>query len=87
MVQEKSFSVRRFLSYGVKPYRFSVYNRTIFLISEIRFTYKFVILDIKTKQNIFFDFFVKPKCMLKCIYKYFFEVFFVIKKKIQNEFF
>jgi hypothetical protein len=50
-----------------------------FLISEIRFTYKFVIPDIKTKQNKIFVVFeilanvlltlinwlLKPKCMLK----------------------
>jgi len=82
MVQEKPSSVRRFLSYGVKPNRFNVYKRTTFLILKIRFTYKFVIPDIKTKQNIFFDFFwnigqvlmtlinwlLKQKCMLKNIY-------------------
>jgi hypothetical protein len=82
MVQEKPSSVRRFLSYGVKPNRFNVYKRTTFLILKKRFTYKFVIPDIKTKQNIFFDFFwnigqvlmtlinwlLKQKCMLKNIY-------------------
>jgi len=59
MVQENSSSVRRFLSYKVKPNRSNVYKRTTSLISGIRFTYKFVISDIKTKQNIFFDFFLK----------------------------
>jgi hypothetical protein len=56
MVQEKPFSVRRFLSFGVKPNRSNVYKRTIVLISGIRFTCKFVIPDIKRKQNNFFEF-------------------------------
>jgi len=53
MVPEKPSSIKRFLSYGVKPNRSNVYKRTIFLISGIRYTYKFVIPDIKTKQNMF----------------------------------
>jgi hypothetical protein len=58
MVQEKPSSLKRFLSYGVKPNRSNVYKRTIVLISGIRFTCKFIIPDIKRKQNIFFlDFF------------------------------
>jgi hypothetical protein len=54
-------------------------KENIFLISGIRFTYKFVIFDIKTKQNKIFVIFeilanvllnlinwlLKPKCMLK----------------------
>jgi hypothetical protein len=56
MVQEKPSSVRRFLFYGVKPNHSNVYKKTIFLISKIHFTYKFVIPDIKIKQNIFFVF-------------------------------
>jgi hypothetical protein len=59
MVQEKPSLVRRFLSYGVKLNCFNVYQKTIFLISGIRFTYKFIIQDIKTKQNIFFLVFLK----------------------------
>jgi len=55
MVQEKSSLVRRFLSYGVKPNRSNVYKKTTFLISGIYFMYKFIISDIKTKQNIFFE--------------------------------
>ena len=35
---------------------FYVVKRNTFLISEIRFTYKFVIPDTKTKQNIFLKF-------------------------------
>ena len=57
MVQEKPSLIRRFLSYGVKPNRSNVYKRTIVLISGIRFTCKFVIMDIKRKQNNFFGFF------------------------------
>jgi hypothetical protein len=56
MVHEKPSSVRRFLSYGAKLNRSNVYKRTTFLISGLRFTYKFVIPDIKTKRNIFFIF-------------------------------
>ena len=57
MVQEKPSSVRRFLSYEAKLNRSNVYKRTTFLISGLRFTYNFVIPNIKTKQNIFvFDF-------------------------------
>ena len=41
---------------GVKLNRSNVYKRTTFFISGIRFTYKFVIPDIKTKQKYFFDF-------------------------------
>jgi len=52
MVQEKSSSIRRFLSYEVKLNWSNVYKRTTFLISGIRFTYKFVIPDIKTSKNI-----------------------------------
>jgi hypothetical protein len=40
----------------VKLNRSTVYKRTTFFISGIRFTYKFVIPDIKTKQKYFFDF-------------------------------
>jgi hypothetical protein len=57
MVQEKPSSIRRFLSYGVKPNCSNVYKRTIVLISRIRFTCKFVIMVIKRKQNNFFGFF------------------------------
>jgi len=58
MVQEKPSLIRKFLSYGVTPIRSNVYKRTIVLISGIRFMCKFIILDIKRKQNIFFlDFF------------------------------
>jgi hypothetical protein len=84
--------VRRSLSYRVKPNHPNVNKRTTFLISWIRFTYKFVILNIKRKQNNFFGFFwnigqvlvtlinwlLKPKCMLKHIF--FFEDFFVVWK-------
>jgi hypothetical protein len=42
---------------GVKLNRSNVYKRTTFFISGIRFMYKFVILDIKTKQKYFFNFF------------------------------
>ena len=38
------------------PNRSNVYKRNTFWISGIRFTYKFVISDIKTKQNIFWIF-------------------------------
>ena len=34
-------------------------KKTTFLISGVRFTYKFVISDIKRKQNIFFGVFLK----------------------------
>jgi len=37
----------------LKPNRSNVNKKTIFLISRGRFTYKFVIPDIKRKQNIF----------------------------------
>ena len=60
-------------------------KKTTFLISGVRFTYKFIILDIKRKQNIFFGFFLniglplmalinlllKPKCMLKHILNFY----------------
>jgi hypothetical protein len=66
-------------------------KKNYLLISGIRFTYKFIIPYIKTKQNIFFGFFeilakvlmtlinwlLKPKCMIKYMY-IFFEVFFVV---------
>jgi hypothetical protein len=55
MVQEKPSSVRRFLSYGVKPNRPNVNKRTTFSISGICFTYKFIIPDIKRKQIIFLE--------------------------------
>jgi len=61
MVQEKPSSVRRFLSYGRKPNRSNVYKRNIFLISGIRFMYKFVIPYIKTKQNILIFFEILPE--------------------------
>jgi hypothetical protein len=54
MVQEKPSSIRRFLSYAVKPNRSNVYKRTIVLISGIRFTCKFVPRILKDKQNKFF---------------------------------
>jgi hypothetical protein len=67
-------------------------KKTTFLISEVCFTYKFIIPDIKRKQNIFFGFFLniglvlkalinlllKPKCMLKHILNFF--IFFCIRK-------
>jgi len=43
----------------VKLNRSTVYKRTTFFISGIRFTYKFVIPDIKTKQKYFFLIFLK----------------------------
>ena len=58
MVQEKSSSIRRSLSYRVKPNRSNVYvKKLIFLISGICFTYKFVIPNIKRKQKDFFRIF------------------------------
>jgi hypothetical protein len=67
-------------------------KKTNFLISEVCFTYKFIIPDIKRKQNFFFGFFLniglvlmalinlllKPKCMLKHIL--YFYIFFYKKK-------
>jgi hypothetical protein len=82
--------IRRFLSYGVKPNRSNVYKRTTFLISAIRFTYKFIIQDIKTKQNIFLIFlkyWPSSRDFNKLVIKakmhaniYIFEVFFVVWK-------
>jgi len=43
MVQEKSSSIRRSLSYRVKPNRSNVYVKKTFLISGKRFMYKLVI--------------------------------------------
>jgi hypothetical protein len=54
MDQEKPSSVRKFLSYVVKPNRSNVYKGTIVLIPGICFTCKFIIPDIKRKQNKFF---------------------------------
>jgi len=54
MVQEKSSSIRRSLSYRVKPDRSNVYVKTIFLISGISFTYKFIIPNTKRRQKDFF---------------------------------
>jgi hypothetical protein len=57
MVQEKSSSIRRSLSYRVKPNRSSVYvKKNIFLISGIRFTYKFVIPYTNRGQKDFLEF-------------------------------
>jgi hypothetical protein len=57
MAQEKSSSIRRSLSYRVKPNRSNVYvKKPVFLISGIRFTYKFVIPNIKRKQKDFLEF-------------------------------
>jgi hypothetical protein len=99
MVQEKSSSVRRFLSYGAKLNRSNVYKRTTFLISGLRFTYKFVIPDIKTKQNITFIFIfwnigqsshdfnksvIKAKMHAKIIYIFFWSFLYCIK--IQYDF-
>jgi hypothetical protein len=69
-------------------------KKTNFLISEVCFTYKFIIPDIKRKQNFFFGFFLniglvlmalinlllKPKCMLKHIL--YFYIFFIRKNDI-----
>jgi hypothetical protein len=52
----KSSLIRRSLSYRVKPNRPNVNKRTTFSISGICFTYKFVIPDIKRKQNNFLEF-------------------------------
>jgi hypothetical protein len=68
-------------------------KKTTFLISEVCFTYKFIILDIKRKQNIFFGFFfkywpsshgsnklvIKAKMHDKTYFKFFY--FFLYKKK------
>jgi cbb3-type cytochrome oxidase subunit 1 len=51
MVQEKPSSIRRFLSYGVKPNRSNVYKRTIVLISGISFKCKFVPRILKDKNK------------------------------------
>jgi len=51
MVQEKPSSIRRFLSYGVKPNRSNVYKKTIVLISGISFTCKFVPRILKEKNK------------------------------------
>jgi len=56
MVQEKSSSIRRSLSYRVKPNRSNIYIKTIFLISGICFTYKFIIPDTKRRQKDFLEF-------------------------------
>jgi hypothetical protein len=99
MVQEKPSSVRKFLSYRVKPNRSNVYKRITFLISGIYFTYKFVIPDIKTKQNIFLIFLkywpsshdfnklvIKAKIHAK-IYIYFLKFFLLYKNTIWFLFF
>jgi len=88
MVQEKPSSVRRFLSFGVKPNRSNIYKRTIVLISGIRFTCKFVIHDIKKKIIIFFEFlkyWPSSRDFNKLVIKaemhaktFFFEVFFIV---------
>jgi hypothetical protein len=57
MVQEKSSSIRRSLSYRVKPNRSNVYvKKNIFLISRIHFTYKFVIPYTNIRQKDFLEF-------------------------------
>ena len=56
MVQEKSSSIRRSLSYRVKPNRSNVYVKIIFLTSGIHFTYKFVIPYTKRGQKDFLEF-------------------------------
>ena len=57
MVQEKSSSIRRSLSYRVKPNHSNVYVKIIFLTSGIRFTYKFVIPYTKRGHKDFFRIF------------------------------
>jgi len=54
-----SSSVRRSLSYQVKPNRSNIIKRTTFLISRMCLTYKRIILNIKRKQNRFFLLFLK----------------------------
>jgi hypothetical protein len=67
-------------------------KKTNFLISEVCFTYKFIIPDIKRKQNIFFGFFFKywpsshgsNKLVIKAkmhAKTYFIYIFFLYKKK------
>jgi hypothetical protein len=56
MVQEKSSSIRRSLSYRVKPNRSKVYEKPYFFISGIRLTYKFVIPNTNRRQKDFFEF-------------------------------
>jgi hypothetical protein len=95
MVQEKPSSVRRFLSYGRKPNRSNVYKRTTFLISGIRFIYKFVIPYIKTKQNIliFLKYWLSSRDFNKLVIKakmhakIFFFLSFLCCMKIQYDFF
>ena len=56
-VQEKSSSIRRSLSYRVKPNRSNIYvKKTIFLISGISFMYKFVIPNTKRRKKDFLEF-------------------------------
>jgi len=57
MVQEKSSSIRRSLSYRVKPNRSNIYVKNIFLISGIHSTYKFVIPNTKRRPKEFFRIF------------------------------
>jgi hypothetical protein len=86
MVQEKVLLCKEILILSGKNLMVLCCKKeTTFLISGIRFTYKFIIPDIKTKQNKFFVIFeilanvlltlinwlLKPKCMLK----YFFLVY------------
>jgi len=86
MVQEKVLLCKEILLLSGKNLTILCRQKeTTFLISGIRFTYKFIISDIKTKQNNFFVIFeiltnvllilinwlLKPKCMLK----YFFLVY------------
>ena len=56
MVQEKSSSIRRSLSYRVKPNRSSVYVKKHIFNFRIRFTYKFVILYTNRGQKDFLEF-------------------------------
>jgi hypothetical protein len=86
MVQEKVLLCKEILLLSGKNLTILCRQKeTTFLISGIRFTYKFIIPDIKTIQNNFFVIFeiltnvllilinwlLKPKCMLK----YFFLVY------------
>jgi len=86
MVQEKVILYKEILILSGKNLTVLCRKKeTTFLISGIRFTYKFIIPDIQTKQNNFFVIFeilanvlltlinwlLKPKCMLK----YFFLVY------------
>ena len=56
MVREKSSSIRRSLSYRVKPNHSNVYVKNIFLISGIRSTYKFIIPNTKRRPKDFLEF-------------------------------